>query len=91
MCPQGALPFDDDNLRVLLEKVKRGHFHVPPYVPSGAQELLRGMVEVSPRKRLTVSVQLLLGVLIRVVLTVPPGIPCHHDGPDRSTWHTMPP
>ena len=53
--PQGALPFDDDNLRVLLEKVKRGHFHVPPYVPSGAQELLRGMVEVNPRKRLTVS------------------------------------
>jgi len=55
VCPQGALPFDDDNLRVLLEKVKRGHFHVPPYVPSGAQELLRGMVEVNPRKRLTLD------------------------------------
>lgn len=52
---QGALPFDDDNLRVLLEKVKRGQFHVPPYVPPGAQELLRGMVEVNPRKRMTVS------------------------------------
>ncbi|ODN00413.1 Serine/threonine kinase SAD-1 [Orchesella cincta] len=25
----GALPFDDDNLRQLLEKVKRGVFHIP--------------------------------------------------------------
>ena len=40
---------------MLLEKVKRGQFHVPPYVPPGAQELLRGMVEVNPRKRMTVS------------------------------------
>ncbi len=52
---QGALPFDDDNLRVLLEKVKRGHFHIPPYVPPGAEQLLKGMVEVNPKKRLTVS------------------------------------
>lgn len=58
---QGALPFDDDNLRVLLEKVKRGQFQVPPYVPTGAQELLRGMVEVNPSKRMTVSQQCVLG------------------------------
>ena len=64
---QGALPFDDDNLRVLLEKVKRGQFHVPPYVPPGAQELLRGMVEVNPRKRMTVSQHV---CLVRVVLLI---------------------
>lgn len=52
---QGALPFDDDNLRVLLEKVKRGHFVIPPYLPQGAQQLLKGMVEVDPIKRLSVS------------------------------------
>lgn len=52
---KGALPFDDDNLRVLLEKVKRGNFHIPSYVPPGAQQLLKGMVEVNPKKRLTVS------------------------------------
>ena len=51
---KGALPFDDDNLRVLLEKVKGGHFHMPPYIPPGAQQLLRGMVEVNSKKRLTV-------------------------------------
>lgn len=51
----GALPFDDDNLRQLLEKVKRGVFHIPHFVPPDCQNLLRGMIEVNPEKRLTVS------------------------------------
>ncbi len=50
----GALPFDDDNLRQLLEKVKRGQFHIPHFVPPDCQNLLRGMIEVNPEKRLTV-------------------------------------
>lgn len=53
--PQGALPFDDDNLRNLLEKVKRGTFTIPHFVPPDAQNLLRGMIEVQPERRLTVS------------------------------------
>ena len=51
---QGALPFDDDNLRGLLEKVKRGHFVIPAYLPQGAQQLLKGMVQVNPNNRLSV-------------------------------------
>uniref|UniRef100_A0A6A7G5L2 non-specific serine/threonine protein kinase n=3 Tax=Hirondellea gigas TaxID=1518452 RepID=A0A6A7G5L2_9CRUS len=51
----GALPFDDDNLRQLLEKVKRGAFHIPHFVPPDCQELLRGMIEVNPDKRLTLE------------------------------------
>ena len=51
----GALPFDDDNLRQLLEKVKRGVFHIPHFVPPDCQNLLRGMIEVSPDKRLTLK------------------------------------
>lgn len=51
----GALPFDDDNLRQLLEKVKRGVFHIPHFVPPDCQNLLRGMIEVSPEKRLTLK------------------------------------
>lgn len=54
---QGALPFDDDNLRQLLEKVKRGVFHIPHFVPPDCQNLLRGMIEVDPKKRLTVCAQ----------------------------------
>ena len=51
----GALPFDDDNLRQLLEKVKRGAFHIPHFVPPDCQNLLRGMIEVNADKRLVVS------------------------------------
>ena len=50
----GCLPFDDDNLRRLLEKVKRGVFHIPSFVPIECQELLRGLIEVDVNKRLTV-------------------------------------
>ncbi|XP_014208941.2 serine/threonine-protein kinase BRSK2-like [Copidosoma floridanum] len=51
----GALPFDDDNLRQLLEKVKRGVFHIPHFVPPDCQNLLRGMIEVDSDKRLTLA------------------------------------
>ena len=54
---QGALPFDDDNLRVLLEKVKKGNFTIPAYIPEGAKEMLKGMIEVNPRKRMTVRAE----------------------------------
>ncbi|VDN96757.1 unnamed protein product [Rodentolepis nana] len=49
----GALPFDDDNLRNLLEKVKRGNFHIPPFVSSDCQALLRAMIEIDPKKRIS--------------------------------------
>ncbi|XP_035826265.1 serine/threonine-protein kinase BRSK2 [Aplysia californica] len=51
----GALPFDDDNLRQLLEKVKKGVFHIPHFVPMDCQNLLRGMIEVDSEKRLTLE------------------------------------
>ncbi|XP_034187009.1 BRSK family serine/threonine-protein kinase sugar-free frosting isoform X3 [Osmia lignaria lignaria] len=51
----GALPFDDDNLRNLLEKVKRGMFYIPHFVPPECQNLLKGMIEVDPDKRLTLA------------------------------------
>ncbi|KAG8438118.1 hypothetical protein GDO86_008707, partial [Hymenochirus boettgeri] len=57
-CPEvirGALPFDDDNLRQLLEKVKRGIFHMPHFIPPDCQNLLCGMIEVDPVKRLTLE------------------------------------
>uniref|UniRef100_A0A8C5FF04 Si:dkey-16p21.7 n=1 Tax=Gadus morhua TaxID=8049 RepID=A0A8C5FF04_GADMO len=51
----GALPFDHDNLRQLLEKVKSGVFHMPHFIPPECQALLRGMIEVNPDKRLTLE------------------------------------
>ncbi|VUZ38886.1 unnamed protein product, partial [Hymenolepis diminuta] len=51
----GALPFDDDNLRNLLEKVKKGNFQIPPFVPPDCQALLRAMIEVDPKKRISLK------------------------------------
>ncbi|KAL3070575.1 hypothetical protein niasHT_032365 [Heterodera trifolii] len=51
----GALPFDDDNLRNLLEKVKKGLFHIPHFVPADCQTLLRSMIEVDPAKRISLQ------------------------------------
>nr|XP_023654307.1 serine/threonine-protein kinase BRSK1-like isoform X2 [Paramormyrops kingsleyae] len=42
----GALPFDHDNLRQLLEKVKSGLFHMPHFIPPDCQALLKGMIEL---------------------------------------------
>ncbi|KAM8836464.1 serine/threonine-protein kinase BRSK2 isoform 6-T7 [Spinachia spinachia] len=51
----GALPFDHDNLRQLLEKVKSGVFHMPHFIPPDCQSLLKSMIEVNPEKRLTLE------------------------------------
>jgi serine/threonine protein kinase len=51
----GALPFDDDNLRTLLEKVKRGVYHIPHFVPPEAQDLIRGMICTDPNRRLSLK------------------------------------
>uniref|UniRef100_A0A9J7XG42 Protein kinase domain-containing protein n=1 Tax=Cyprinus carpio carpio TaxID=630221 RepID=A0A9J7XG42_CYPCA len=51
----GALPFDDDNLRNLLEKVKLGVFHMPHFIPPDCQNLLRGMIEVDAGNRYITS------------------------------------
>uniref|UniRef100_A0A3P9MM50 Si:dkey-16p21.7 n=1 Tax=Oryzias latipes TaxID=8090 RepID=A0A3P9MM50_ORYLA len=51
----GALPFDHDNLRQLLEKVKSGVFHMPHFIPPDCQALLKGMIQVDPDKRLSLE------------------------------------
>lgn len=51
----GALPFDDENLRNLLEKVKRGHFSIPVFIPTDVQEMIKGMITVDPGKRITLE------------------------------------
>ena len=41
--------------------MKRGVFHIPHFVPPDCRNLLRGMIEVSPEKRLTVrSLQIII-------------------------------
>jgi serine/threonine protein kinase len=51
----GRLPFDDDNIRSLLQKVKVGVFEMPDEIKGDARDLLRKMLEKDPERRITVS------------------------------------
>ncbi|KAH9935953.1 Pkinase-domain-containing protein [Epithele typhae] len=50
----GRLPFDDDDLGVLLEKVRLGRFHTPTDVDPRARDLIRRMLERDVKKRITI-------------------------------------
>ena len=50
----GRLPFDDENLLNLLEKIKVGKFVMPSDIPTPAQDLIRKMLEKDPKKRIKV-------------------------------------
>ncbi|WWC66693.1 uncharacterized protein I206_100597 [Kwoniella pini CBS 10737] len=49
----GRLPFDDDNIRSLLQKVKVGVFEMPDEIKEPARGLLSRMLEKDPEKRIT--------------------------------------
>ncbi|KAI8915845.1 kinase-like domain-containing protein [Gorgonomyces haynaldii] len=50
----GNLPFDDENIRRLLNKVKTGIYTIPDYVTPEARDLIEHMLVVDPTKRYTV-------------------------------------
>ena len=51
----GRLPFDDENIRVLLQKVTNGRFAIPPDLPNDAKDLITRMLVVDPERRITVG------------------------------------
>ncbi|KAI3649906.1 hypothetical protein MP228_005538 [Amoeboaphelidium protococcarum] len=51
----GNLPFDDENIRRLLQKVKTGVYVIPDYVPQDAADLVRRMLVVNPEKRISMQ------------------------------------
>ncbi|KAG1443179.1 hypothetical protein G6F56_010770 [Rhizopus delemar] len=51
----GHLPFDDENIRQLLRKVKTGKFVMPDSISKSAQDLIRKIMVVDPSKRLTMK------------------------------------
>ena len=50
----GAVPFKADSLENLHALICEGKFKVPPYLSSEASALIRGMIRVQPRDRLSV-------------------------------------
>ncbi|XP_056265482.1 maternal embryonic leucine zipper kinase [Pseudoliparis swirei] len=50
----GHLPFDDDNCMVLYRKITRGKYDNPQWLSPGSVLLLNQMIQVEPKRRLSV-------------------------------------
>ncbi|CAK6972241.1 maternal embryonic leucine zipper kinase [Scomber scombrus] len=50
----GYLPFDDDNCMVLYRKISRGKYDNPQWLSPGSILLLNQMMQVDPKRRITV-------------------------------------
>jgi serine/threonine protein kinase len=51
----GRLPFDDENPRTLLQKVKIGRYYMPPDFDPDVKDLVSRMLVLGPEKRIKVS------------------------------------
>merc|ERR1712007_46323 len=51
----GGLPFYADNIPSLFRLIKKGKYKKPGYVSRDAAELIAGMLEVDPTRRLSVA------------------------------------
>jgi len=51
----GTLPFDDENLTVLLSKVKKGAFKIPAHFADDVKDLVQKMLAVNPKKRIPIA------------------------------------
>lgn len=55
----GRLPFDDENIRALLGKVRTGKYVMDRKIQGNARDLVSKMLEIDPKKRITVRPELL--------------------------------
>ncbi|XP_004457326.1 maternal embryonic leucine zipper kinase isoform X2 [Dasypus novemcinctus] len=53
MC--GFLPFDDDNVMALYKKITKGKYEVPQWLSPSSSLLLQQMLQVDPKKRISVK------------------------------------
>lgn len=51
----GRLPFDDEHIPSLFAKIARGTYSIPPWMPSGAANLIKKMLVVNPVQRATIE------------------------------------
>ncbi|KFP05342.1 Maternal embryonic leucine zipper kinase, partial [Calypte anna] len=51
----GFLPFDDDNVMAVYRKIMRGKYSVPKWLSPSSTLLLDQMLQVDPKKRITVK------------------------------------
>ncbi|KAI3690846.1 hypothetical protein L2E82_49057 [Cichorium intybus] len=51
----GYLPFDDRNLAVLYQKIFKGDVQMPKWLPSGAKNLIKRILDPNPKTRITME------------------------------------
>lgn len=51
----GRLPFDDDNIQRLLQKVQVGQYHLPSDLPKDLRDLIKQMLTVDPEQRISLE------------------------------------
>ncbi|XP_072880087.1 maternal embryonic leucine zipper kinase isoform X2 [Hemitrygon akajei] len=51
----GFLPFDDDNMVTLYRKIMRGKYNIPKWLSPASVLILNQMLQVDPKKRITVK------------------------------------
>jgi len=51
----GKLPFDDDNIRRLLAKVKNGVFVIPKFLNADVADLIQRMLTADPSRRISIA------------------------------------
>ena len=51
----GRLPFDDENLHVLLAKVKEGKYEIPQFLDEEVKDLISRMLTLNPKGRITLK------------------------------------
>uniref|UniRef100_A0A1I8A8Q2 non-specific serine/threonine protein kinase n=1 Tax=Steinernema glaseri TaxID=37863 RepID=A0A1I8A8Q2_9BILA len=51
----GALPFEDNNMQTLYRKIIRGVYQEPEFLSTNSRNLLSSMLQVNPKKRITIK------------------------------------
>ncbi|KAF4527047.1 hypothetical protein B566_EDAN001596 [Ephemera danica] len=51
----GHLPFDDNNIGQLYRKIMRGQYKMPGWLSTDSKDLIRGMLQVDPTRRLNMG------------------------------------
>ena len=49
----GSLPFDDDSMSSLFNKIKEGRYYMPNYITSEVKDLINRMLQPNPVKRIS--------------------------------------
>lgn len=50
-----TLPFDDPDLRVMMNKTKKGQYEMPKHLSPEAEDLIRRMLQVNPERRISLK------------------------------------